>query len=170
MKGATNIAARPTMGGGGNKHSTPEQGGGHAPAQHQSRQGKQHDRNRNPTDDDKPSQTPLHHAPPPQPKGTNTARPTMRGATQQHSTPHHEGGHKSTQHAPPWAGPHTNTARPTIGGGTHQHSTPHHVGRSASAQNQPRPGNQHNHNRNPTSDHSHPNGPTVRRRRQNRKN
>ena len=51
--------------------------------------------------DDNPSLAPPHHAQPPRQAGTNTARPTMRGATHQHSTPNHEGGPTTTQHARP---------------------------------------------------------------------
>ena len=122
--------ARPTKGVPRTNTARPNRGGGgHAPAQHQPWRGKQHNRNRNPADDDNPRQTPPHHAPPPRPTGTNTACPTM-------------------------------------GAGTHQHSTPNHEGGRTPAQNQPQPGDQHNRNRNPTADHSHPNTPTVRRRRQ----
>ena len=75
------------------------------------------------THDDTSSQAPPHHAQPPRRTGTNTARPTMRGATRRHSTPHHEGGHAAKQHALSWGGPRTNEANPTIRGATHQHNT-----------------------------------------------
>ena len=54
---------------------------------------------------------PTQHAPPREGPQTNAARPTMGGATHQHSTPHHGGGHAPTQYAQP------------IRGGAHQHST-----------------------------------------------
>ena len=158
------------MGRGTDQHSRPHHGGGHAQTQHQPRPGKQHNRNRNPTDHNNPSQTRAHHAPPLRPTGINTAGSTMRGATHQHSTPDHEGCHKPTQHAPLWRGAHSNTARPTMGGGMHQHSVPHHEGGCAPAQTQAWPGDQHNHNRNLNADHSHPNTPTVRRRGQHQTN
>ena len=113
----------------------------------------------------------------------------------QHSAPHHEGGHTTTQNDRPCGGPHlstarpnmggathrhctphsrrgarTNTAHPSIGGSMHQHSEPHQEGGHAPAQHQPRPSKQHNPNRDRTADHSHSNMPTVRRRRRCRTN
>ena len=129
------------------RHNTPHQarghartrdaltGGGHAPAQHQPRRSKQHTRNRNPPNRQR------------QPNPTTT---TAAGRNQ-HSTPHHEGGHTPTphappwgvhtptQHAPPWGEPRTNTARGNRGGG------------HAPAQHQPRPGKHH---RQPTPDNA----------------
>ena len=226
--------ARPTKGWATHKHGTPQQGGEHAPTQHQPRPSQQHNRNHNPHNrrrQPEPNTTnpnttwaagrhrhsmphregghkPTQHAPPwggghtptqhaplwwgartntarpkkgggggthqhggnpgqannitatatvrrRQPKpNTTTPRPTNAAGGHHHSTPHQEGDHKPTQHAPPW------------GGGTHQHSTPHHEGGRAPTENQPSPGDQHNHNHNPTADHTNPNRPTVRRRRQ----
>ena len=51
--------------------------------------------------DDNPSPAPPHHAQPERRAGTNTARPTMRRATHQHSTAHHEAGPTTTQHTRP---------------------------------------------------------------------
>ena len=62
-------------------------------------------------------QPPTQHAPSGGGRRTNTARPSVRGATNQRSTPHNGGG-----------GAHTNTARPTMDGGTHKHSMPQQVG------------------------------------------
>ena len=126
------------------------------------------------THDDNPRPAPPHHAQPSRRTGTNTACPTMRGATHWLSTPHHEGGHAAKEHGRPCGGPHasttpalggathrhntphsgrgarTNTARPTMAGATHQHSKPQQEGGHAPAQHQPRPSKQHSPNRNPT--------------------
>ena len=54
---------------------------------------------------------PAEHAQQSEGPHTNAPRPTMRGATQQHSTPHHEGAHTPTQHYPSGGGPCNSTAR-----------------------------------------------------------
>ena len=91
------------------------------------------------TDDDNPSPAPPHHAKSLRRAGTNTARPTMRRATHQHSTPNLEGGTTRTQqgqtmsratrhHSTPrhGGGADTDTSRPTMGGGhaPTQHAPP----------------------------------------------
>ena len=48
-----------------------------------------------------PTPAPPYQAQPPRRAVTNTARPTTRRATHQHSTPHHEGGPTTMQHAWP---------------------------------------------------------------------
>ena len=91
-------------------------------------------------DNHRGGQAPTPQAAPRGGRRTNTARPTMRGApqqrstpgmwraTRQHSTPHHGGEHTPTHHAPPWGRACTNTARSTMGGTTHEHNRPHHEG------------------------------------------
>ena len=167
MRGPKTNAARPTRGGGHAQAQHAPSGGG-GTHQHGTNPGPAN--NKTATTTQQTTTTPPHHAP-------------TAADRHQHSTPNHEGGHAPTQHAPPRGGPRTNAARPTMGGGTHQHSTPHHgrgaahqhstphhEGGRAPAQNPPGPNDQHNHNRNPTADHTHPNTPTVRRRREHRTN
>ena len=87
----------PPRGGPRTNTARPNREGGHAPAYHQPWPSKQHKHNRNPPNrrrQPKPNTTTAAGS-------TNTARPTKRGATHQHSTPHQEGGHRPTQHAPP---------------------------------------------------------------------
>ena len=123
--------ARPTKGGATHKHGTPQQG--RAKHQHSTNPGRANNTTGTAThltDDNNPSQRPpLRRA------RTNTARPTKRGATHQHTTLHHEGGHKPTPHAPPmgghtptqharpWGGARTYTARLNRGGGGARTST-----------------------------------------------
>ena len=137
---------RPTKGGATHKHGTPQQGGGHAPAQHHPRPSKQQNRNRHP------------------PNRRRQPGPTATTAAgrHQHGTPHQEGGHAPTPHTQPW-GLHTPTQHAqTLGGGTHRHSTPQQGGAT------------HQHSTNPgkanTKDNQHRTTPAVGRRRQQQTN
>ena len=51
--------------------------------------------------EDPPLSSGYNHAQPPRGAGSDTARPTMRQATHQHSRPDHEGGPTTTQHTRP---------------------------------------------------------------------
>ena len=163
------------------QHSTPHEGGGHAQTRHAPTGGGARTSTARTTarQTTQPRPQPIRRQ---QPMPiTTTPRTTTAADGHQHSTPHHEAGdaphsmpnlegvHKPTQHTPLLGGPHRNTARPTMGVGTHQHSTPDQEESRAPAHTQTRPGDQHNHNRNPTADHSHPNTPTIRRRREHQK-
>ena len=192
------------------RHSTPHQEGGHAQTRHARTRGgggtHQHSTNpgqannttattTHPTHDDNPNQTP-----PPRQTGTNTARPTKRGATNQRSTLHQGGGHAPTQHQP-WSGKHhrqptlDNAGRtaaeataheqnkpsiqpattPRSKARTRRHSTPHQGGGHAQTRHAPTGGGgdapaQHQPGQANTKDNQHRTTPAVRRRRQRRTN
>ena len=120
--------AHPTRGGGARTNTARPNRGGGGTHQHSTNPGQANNTNAtttHPTDDDNPNQTP-----PPRQAGTNTARPSERGATHQHSTPHHEGGHKPTQHAPPRGFPAQAQHQPRSGQ-HHRQPTPDNAGRTA---------------------------------------
>ena len=173
----------PHQGSATHKHGTPQQGGGTrtstapTPAKPTTQPQPQ------PTPRATTTQTKHHHrgrrAPTQHARArggtcTNTARPTMRGATIQHSMPHQGARHAPPQHQPrpskhhrqptpdnagctaaettanqqnqPGIQPAT-TPRTDIR--TRRHSTPHQGGGHAQTRHQPRPSQQHNRDHNP---------------------
>ena len=121
-------------------HNTPHHEGGNTPTQHAAPYGGPHT-------------TTAHNATQDNRSHPDAARPTMRGATHQRSTPHHEGGQTPPQHTTGTQGNGTqqhNAARLTMRGTTHHHNTPHHEGGHTPTQHAPPFGGPHTNAARPT--------------------